>query len=215
MGRTSRYRSGQHFGRRAPRLGRWLLVLAVRGRCRDRRQDQTRPHRHRRCVDAAPSSPAVGRGHRRARPREPGTCVGRARRRLPIRRVRDVRCGHRTSRRAHGSRRPGVERDAWTGEPFEFGGQTVRVTPRPHQRPRPPILLAGSSIAAAKRAARIADGFVPSSADLVAEYRNECERLGKDPGPAPTSAEAVLIALVHRDPDVGWKLIADTCACTT
>jgi hypothetical protein len=42
-------------------------------------------------------------------------------------------------------------------------------------------------------------------------YRDECERLGKDPGPAPTSADSVLIALVHRDPDVGWKLIADAC----
>ena len=30
-------------------------------------------------------------------------------------------------------------RDAWTGEPFEFHGRTVRVTPRPAQPGGPPI----------------------------------------------------------------------------
>ena len=48
----------------------------------------------------------------------------------------------------------GVEvlKQAWTGEPFEYRGHTVRILPRPAQRPRPEIALGGSSPAAAKRA---------------------------------------------------------------
>lgn len=52
-----------------------------------------------------------------------------------------------------------VLKKAWTGEPFEFRGEKTLVTPRPFRRPRPPIILGGSSHAAAKRAAQIADGF--------------------------------------------------------
>ena len=43
-------------------------------------------------------------------------------------------------------------RRAWTGEPFEWQGRRVHVTPRPE--PPPPILLGGSSAASARRAAR-------------------------------------------------------------
>src|SRR5579864_9052810 len=57
-------------------------------------------------------------------------------------------------------------RDAWTGEPFEFRGRTVRITPRPAQSGGPPIAMGGSTEAAARRAARLGDGFLPSSPDL-------------------------------------------------
>jgi len=96
---------------------------------------------------------------------------------------------------------------AWTGEPFEHGGRAARVTPRPVQRPRPPILLGGSTPAAARRAARIADGFVPSTPELMDPFRAERRRLGKpDPGPAP----ATLPGVVHLadDPDAAWRRIA-------
>src|SRR5438477_147587 len=52
-------------------------------------------------------------------------------------------------------------KQAWTGEPFEFRGETVRILPRPAQRPRPEIHMGGASPASAKRAARIADGYQP------------------------------------------------------
>ena len=39
---------------------------------------------------------------------------------------------------------------AWTGEPFEFRGRTVRVTPTPYQDPRPAIWLGGSGEKAAR-----------------------------------------------------------------
>ncbi|HRE01195.1 MAG TPA: LLM class flavin-dependent oxidoreductase, partial [Ilumatobacteraceae bacterium] len=52
-------------------------------------------------------------------------------------------------------------RKAWTGEPFEFRGETVLVRPRPFQQPGPPIIMAGDSRAAARRAARIGDAYAP------------------------------------------------------
>lgn len=100
---------------------------------------------------------------------------------------------------------------AWTGEPFDFDGETVRITPRPFQRPRPPILLGGSSSAAAKRAARLADGFIPSVPEYVQPYLDECARLGKPPGPCPSVSDPSPIVLVHSDPDVGWRLVGDAC----
>ncbi|MCB1842461.1 MAG: LLM class flavin-dependent oxidoreductase, partial [Halioglobus sp.] len=47
---------------------------------------------------------------------------------------------------------------AWRGETFEWQGRAVTITPRPEPFP-PPILLGGSSPAAARRAARIADAW--------------------------------------------------------
>ena len=34
---------------------------------------------------------------------------------------------------------------AWTGEPFEYRGTTVQVTPRPFTQPHPTLMLGGSS----------------------------------------------------------------------
>ena len=55
---------------------------------------------------------------------------------------------------------------AWTEEVARFEGETlafrdVIVAPRPAQRPRPPIWVGGNSRAAVRRAARLADGWVP------------------------------------------------------
>ncbi len=54
--------------------------------------------------------------------------------------------------------------------------------PRPVQRPRPPIWIAGSSPAAIRRAARTADGWLPqgpSSPEMVDMLRTECEAAGR------------------------------------
>ncbi len=76
---------------------------------------------------------------------------------------------------------------AFSGEPFEFRGRTVRLTPAPFRPGGPSIILGGSSEAAARRAARIGDGFIPSSPELWEPYRDEVQRLGRpDPGPRPT-----------------------------
>lgn len=96
---------------------------------------------------------------------------------------------------------------AWTGESFRHEGRTVRVTPRPVQRPHPPLFMGGASAPAARRAARLGDHFIPSRAEYWDLYREERIRLGKaDPGQAPlTTGNACFVA---EDPDAAWEIIA-------
>ena len=101
-------------------------------------------------------------------------------------------------------------RKAWTGEPFDHRGVTVRVTPRPG-RDRYPILMAGSSVAAANRAARLGDGFVPSNGRVMAAYLDELERLGKPAPPERGRGPAPTVVLVHENPDRGWSHVAEHC----
>jgi alkanesulfonate monooxygenase SsuD/methylene tetrahydromethanopterin reductase-like flavin-dependent oxidoreductase (luciferase family) len=94
-------------------------------------------------------------------------------------------------------------RRAWTGEPFEHRGRTVRVTPRP-RRAEMPLVMGGSSDAAARRAARLGAVFTPSVDDCIPAYEAEHERLGTvgfamGPGSQPT-----VVTLVHPDPDKAW-----------
>jgi alkanesulfonate monooxygenase SsuD/methylene tetrahydromethanopterin reductase-like flavin-dependent oxidoreductase (luciferase family) len=98
-------------------------------------------------------------------------------------------------------------KEAWTGEPFEFRGRTVRVTPTPHQPGGPKITLGGSSEAAARRAARIADGFLPSTGDVWEFYADEMQKLGKaDPGPH-LGGDTSMFHLAH-DTEKGWDQLA-------
>jgi probable F420-dependent oxidoreductase len=58
-----------------------------------------------------------------------------------------------------------IIRACWAGEQFSFRGkhytlEDVRITPRPFQKPGPPLWIGASVPAAARRAGRIADGFV-------------------------------------------------------
>jgi alkanesulfonate monooxygenase SsuD/methylene tetrahydromethanopterin reductase-like flavin-dependent oxidoreductase (luciferase family) len=101
---------------------------------------------------------------------------------------------------------PFLER-AWTGEPFQHNGVTVRVMPRPVQRPRPILFMGGGSAAAARRAARFADHFMPMLPEQFEVYRQERIRLGKpDPGSLPRTAGNFLY--VAEDPDDAWEKIA-------
>ncbi|MBM4266427.1 MAG: LLM class flavin-dependent oxidoreductase [Deltaproteobacteria bacterium] len=96
---------------------------------------------------------------------------------------------------------------AWTGEPFEYRGRTVRVTPRPVRQPRPPLFMGGSTRVAARRAARFADYYVASTPEAQEMYREECRKIGKpDPGPAAPSLG--LFVHVAKDPDAAWRRIA-------
>jgi len=97
---------------------------------------------------------------------------------------------------------------AWTGEPFEFEGRTVRILPRPVQSPRPAISMGGSSKASAERAARIADGYFPVSLELFEHYRETLAAMGK-PVPEPITRRAHYPFLyVARNPDAAWERIA-------
>ena len=92
---------------------------------------------------------------------------------------------------------------AFTGEPFEYRGRTVHVTPAPYTPGGPRIVLGGSSEGAARRAARIADGFMPSIPEVWEHYRDEVQRLGgTDPGPSPIGKNRI-VALAD-DADKGW-----------
>jgi alkanesulfonate monooxygenase SsuD/methylene tetrahydromethanopterin reductase-like flavin-dependent oxidoreductase (luciferase family) len=95
-------------------------------------------------------------------------------------------------------------RQAWTGEPFDYRGRTVRVTPAPHQAGGPPISLGGTSAAAARRAARIADGFSPSNPEAWEAYREEMLALGKpDPGPG-RGGGGTNVTHLAVDPESAW-----------
>jgi alkanesulfonate monooxygenase SsuD/methylene tetrahydromethanopterin reductase-like flavin-dependent oxidoreductase (luciferase family) len=94
-------------------------------------------------------------------------------------------------------------RAAWTGEPFEFRGRTARVLPRPAQPNGPPITLGGSSEAAARRAARIGDGFMPSEPQFHEFYRDECIKLGK-PDPGPHFGADTSVVVLAEDPEAAW-----------
>ncbi len=100
-----------------------------------------------------------------------------------------------------------VLKSAFSGEPFDHRGRTVHITPAPFRPGGPSVLLGGSSRPAAERAARIADGFIPSEPAVWTYYRDEVQRLGRaDPGPCPTAANEVVALAV--DPDEGWERMA-------
>ena len=98
-------------------------------------------------------------------------------------------------------------RSAWTGDPFEFRGRTARVTPRPFQSPGPAIHLGGATEAAARRAARIADGFMPTEPHVFEFYRNELVKLGK-PDPGPMGPGAPMYTHVTNDIESTWTAVA-------
>ena len=67
--------------------------------------------------------------------------------------------------------------------------------------------MGGASEGAARRAARIADGFVPSEPQFWEFYRDEMIKLGKpDPGPGMNSTSEV--TALAKDPEAGWQAMA-------
>ncbi len=100
-------------------------------------------------------------------------------------------------------------RQAWTGEPFEFRGHTVRILPKPAQQPQPQIFMGGASPASARRAARIADGYEPLAPRLYDIYLEELAALGKPlPDPAGRPPVPSGYVFVSDDPDRDWARIA-------
>lgn len=96
---------------------------------------------------------------------------------------------------------------AFAGDPFEHRGRTVRITPTPCRPGGPSVMLGGSGEGAARRAARIADGFLPSEPKFWEFYRDELITLGKpDPGPCPIPENSV-VALA-KDAEKGWEKMA-------
>jgi probable F420-dependent oxidoreductase len=84
-------------------------------------------------------------------------------------------------------------RSLWSDDPKPFDGvfhrwNAVESYPKPVQKPGVPIVVGGHVEGAARRAARIGDGFFPATGDagvlsgLLDAMRDECRKLGRDPG---------------------------------
>ena len=99
---------------------------------------------------------------------------------------------------------------AWTGEPFEWRGRSVQVTPVPKTKPHPLILMGGSSEAAARRAARLGLPFFPALGDqrLVEWYQDEAEKVRFEQ-PFALLPHGPGFVHVTEDPDAAWERIAD------
>jgi probable F420-dependent oxidoreductase len=105
-----------------------------------------------------------------------------------------------------------IIRRLWEGDTVTFKGkyfqcEKTRLTPRPVQRPRPPMYIGGFAPNAVKRAARVGDGLMGGTPDSVKVYLDELRALGKDP------SKAVVIAgnswlYVSNDPEKSWDAIA-------
>ncbi len=93
---------------------------------------------------------------------------------------------------------------AFTGEPFEYRGRTVQVTPAPFQPGGPSVSMGGASEPAARRAARIADGFMPTEPHVWEWYRDECQKLGK-PDPGPFAGGDTSVVALAAESGSGWK----------
>lgn len=81
-------------------------------------------------------------------------------------------------------------RDLWSDGPSEYEGEhyawpAVESNPKPVAG-RVPIVIGGHTKGAARRAARLGDGFFPARPDTLdaclEEIRSECDRIGRDPG---------------------------------
>jgi alkanesulfonate monooxygenase SsuD/methylene tetrahydromethanopterin reductase-like flavin-dependent oxidoreductase (luciferase family) len=96
------------------------------------------------------------------------------------------------------------------GEPVVVDGRHVHVTPAPVTKSGPRILIAGGSVAAARRAGRHGLGFVAyvDSPELRKSFENESRAHGYEPGPVQfpdgRSATAVFVA---DDEDRAWAEI--------
>jgi alkanesulfonate monooxygenase SsuD/methylene tetrahydromethanopterin reductase-like flavin-dependent oxidoreductase (luciferase family) len=101
-----------------------------------------------------------------------------------------------------------VMRKAWTGEPFEWRGRTVRVTPKPEIPPM--VMVGGSTEKAARRAARLNAGFFPAIGDPRLEeiYQAECAAVGFTGGFVSLPGGPGFVH-VSEDPDRDWARIGE------
>ena len=110
-----------------------------------------------------------------------------------------------------------ILRLCWAGERFSHRGkhytlEDVQIRPRPYQKPGPPLWIGASVPAAARRAGRIADGFVGTPSTSLANataladiYKEAARKAGRvpevvqmrDAWVAPTRADADLVYGPH------------------
>ena len=105
-------------------------------------------------------------------------------------------------------------KQAWTGEPFEFEGRTVRVTPKPVQPGGPKIYMGGSTEKSALRAARGGYQYFPGHPGLFDIYAAERAGYGFPP-PEPLVRSGASFLYISDDPDRDWPRLAPHVAYAT
>lgn len=96
------------------------------------------------------------------------------------------------------------------GEPVEYHGRRVRVTPPCGSAAGPLMMIAGGSKAAARRAATHGLGFISQtdSTGLREYYESQCRAAGHEPGvvqfPVPGTPTTVFVA---DDVDQAWEVL--------
>jgi alkanesulfonate monooxygenase SsuD/methylene tetrahydromethanopterin reductase-like flavin-dependent oxidoreductase (luciferase family) len=119
-----------------------------------------------------------------------------------------------TKKLALQSRALEVFKQAWTGEPFEFEGRTVRVTPKPVQPGGPKIYMGGSTEKSALRAARGGYQYFPGHPGLFDIYATERAAQGFPPPEALVRSGASFL-YISDDPDRDWPRVAPHVAYAT
>jgi alkanesulfonate monooxygenase SsuD/methylene tetrahydromethanopterin reductase-like flavin-dependent oxidoreductase (luciferase family) len=96
---------------------------------------------------------------------------------------------------------------AWSGKPFDYRGQQVRISPAPYTQPHPPIHIGGMSRAAVKRAARFGLPFFPAqpNAELEALYLDELKR--NDTTGHIVVQREMSLWFIDEDPDEAWTTL--------
>lgn len=100
---------------------------------------------------------------------------------------------------------------AWTGEPFDYRGQTIRVTPIPFTRLHPPVMVGGSAQATAERAVRFdLPLHIPDHLpELEAHYRQLCTDAGVTPRVVMIPEHRPGMVFLHEDPDEAWATLGE------
>lgn len=104
----------------------------------------------------------------------------------------------------------GVLKRCWTGEPFEWRGRRIHVTPTPQTEPHPMLFLGGGSEPAARRAARLGLPLLPQAPDprLDEWYADEAVKAGTtDAGGFVIQPSGPSSVWVDEDPDRAWAAI--------
>jgi probable F420-dependent oxidoreductase len=107
-------------------------------------------------------------------------------------------------------------RSLWKDQPEPFKGKffqwdAVESNPKPVQRPGVPIIVGGHSEAAAKRAARLGDGFFPARGDVTTLQKvlgvmtAECKQIGRNPNEIEITTGGMIgdVDTVKRYQDLG------------
>jgi alkanesulfonate monooxygenase SsuD/methylene tetrahydromethanopterin reductase-like flavin-dependent oxidoreductase (luciferase family) len=102
----------------------------------------------------------------------------------------------------------GVLLRAKTGEPFEYEGRPIHVTPSPITPGGPLVAWGGGSVAAARRAGRHGLGFFAQKGDpaLGVAYEEAARQAGHEPGMCLlSSVDAPTTVFVAEDVDRAWE----------